>query len=312
MKSGEAEDRFRRADELFKLQLFDEALDALNALDLEFPDNHRVLNAKARTLKRLGHNQAALDIYNRLVKEFGYEKAREPRDRLVRLLDHSSSDFTPDPFESEQSFEFIEDEAEPGLLSKINPVRLLLLLGVIAAAMAQWIPYWLAGALVLGYFAIMIIFRMAMYRLFALPFKMKGKALDGASVVVHGYEWTTKPETEDSADFDEDEPAGPRRYVWIDVTITPPHRQEGFTHWAPGELAVAPLATPIRSLDDHDKCYAVRDVRLLHVDGEEEEDEGYKLEGRHRIRVLAAVPAGESRFKFVYYLESFGDIRLGA
>lgn len=312
MKSREAEDRFRRADELFKLQLFDEALDALNALDLEFPDNHRILNAKARTLKRLGHNQAALDIYHRLVKEFGYDKAREPRDRLVRLLDHSSSDFTPDPFESEQSFEFIEDEAEPSLLSRIKPIRLLLLVAVLAAAALQFIPYWLAAALVAGYFAIKYLIRIILYRLFTVPFKMKGKALDGATVIVHGYEWTTKPETEDSADFDEAEPAGPRRYVWIEVTITPPNRQEGFTHWEPGELAVAPLATHVRNLDDHDKCYAVRDVRLLHVDGEEEEDEGYKLQGRHRIKVLAAVPAGESRFKFVYYLESFGDIRLGA
>lgn len=67
---------------------------------------------------------------------------------------------------------------------------------------------------------------------------MKGKALVGASVEVHGFEWTTKPMSVE--DEDEQRTDARLRYVWVDVTISPLPRSEGFTHWEAGELMLGP------------------------------------------------------------------------
>jgi hypothetical protein len=101
----------------------------------------------------------------------------------------------------------------------------------------------------------------------------------------------------------------PLRWVWLDVTITPQPRTDGFTHWEPGELMLLPLSKPYKGLDDMDHCYNVRDLKLV-VDGVEHPDEGGKYHGPQRLKLLVGLPQQENAFKFAYYFEQFGEIRL--
>jgi hypothetical protein len=50
-------------------------------------------------------------------------------------------------------------------------------------------------------------------------------------------------------------------------------------------------------------------VRFIR-DGEEVEDEGEKVGGAHRIKLLAALPPDKHSFRFVYYFEVFGELNL--
>jgi hypothetical protein len=99
------------------------------------------------------------------------------------------------------------------------------------------------------------------------------------------------------------------RYVWLDVSITPQERTQGFTHWEPGELALAPASLKYTGLDDMEKCFTVHDIKIV-VDGQEMTEEGMKYHGPQRLRMLFGVPLDQDRFKFVYYFEQFGELRL--
>ncbi|GMV92623.1 MAG: hypothetical protein AMXMBFR82_24010 [Candidatus Hydrogenedentota bacterium] len=357
----EAQDRFELADDLYRNGQYAQALDQLSDLEKHYPDNYRLLNAKARTLAKLGKIQPALAICDRLLDEFKYEKVRRLRDQLAGAVDMAarkgkpSAPAEPPPLPKRnpephtangqppplpmtpsvpgaiptaappmpaQTIEpgLFEVKEEPAMRSfRIKPIRLLLLVAIVVAMALGYLPYWLGGGLIAAYFIIKWIIRAAVYRLFTIPFKMKGKALAGATAEIHGWEWTEKPvrerteyEDEDDEEYDDvedgDSDAG-LRYVWIDVTITPPDRSEGFVHWEPGELALLPNGKRLKTLDDHDHCLQVRDVRFVR-DGEEIEDEGEKVGGPHRIKLLAAIPPGQHEFRFVYYLEVFGEVNL--
>ncbi|MBI2433837.1 MAG: hypothetical protein HYV26_13300, partial [Candidatus Hydrogenedentes bacterium] len=157
-----------------------------------------------------------------------------------------------------------------------------------------------------AYFAVRLAIKMILFRLFMLPFKMKGRALEGAMAVIHGVTPGEAPAK--TAGQDEEEPKhGPLRYVWVDVTITPLPRSNGFTHWEPGELALAPAARKIKSLDDHDHCFHVSQVRVFD-EGKEVADEGYKYSGPQRLKLLVGLPETQSEFQFVYYMEAFGKL----
>lgn len=87
MEENEARDRFDRADDLFRRGRYAEAIDVLNELETNFPKNHRVLNAKAKTLAKMGKLQSALAVCDRLLNELGYEKIRSFRNQLSGAVD---------------------------------------------------------------------------------------------------------------------------------------------------------------------------------------------------------------------------------
>lgn len=306
MDKAEANERFQHADTLYRQERYDEALVELERLEPYYPDNHRILSAKARTLEHLARYQEAAVIYERLLDEFGYEKVRPRYNRVMDLI------AGPEGGDGED-----DEWTEPRRRFRIKPVRLILLILILIGMYFEYIPVGLGVTFIVAYFvvkyALRLLFSGVLRLLFSIPFKMKGKALAGATTQVHGYEWAAAPpENRDSADVeDDDRPKVPLRYVWIDVTITPTERTQGFVHWEPGELALAPLNLKYRSPDDYDKCFPVHEVRFVQ-EGQEQDDEGYKVVGPQRIKILAGVPLNEDSFKFAYYFETFGDIRLRA
>jgi hypothetical protein len=226
--------------------------------------------------------------------------------------------------DSETQERFLEAEKESDETTdaerrfRIKPVRLTLLAVVLAAMYFEYISYLTGGILIAAWFVLVFLVKKLVGALFVLlftaPFRMKGKALSGATCMMHGHTWAEKPADLEGDGEDDDEggngtPARPLRYVWIDVTITPQPRTSGFTHWEPGELMLAPLSMRYRGMDDLDKCFGVREIQVV-VDGQVREDGGTKYHGPQRFRILAGVPEDESVFKFVYYFEQFGEIHL--
>ena len=319
MSQSEADGRFAAASQLYVDGMYEDALVILSELDAEFPGEQNLLKAKARTLAKLGHFQDAIEICDRLESELGYSKAGAFRKTLVSKSRKKSAaielSFNPETVgndnEAAVEMEAIGASGESAAgrrRFRIKPVRLGALLLIAAGMYFGYVPYWLGGGLIVAYFAIKYAIARAFFWLFSLPFKMKGKALAGATVELHGYEWTGKPET-DSHDDDEPAHAQPMRYAWIDVTISPPVRTQGFSHWEPGELMIAPATTKVRNLDDMDKCFRIHELKYI-VDGQVIDDEGNKVNGPHRLKLLAEFPANATNMKFVYYGYSFGDIAL--
>lgn len=326
MDSREAQDRFRKADKLFTYGRYEDVLVELETLERHFPDNHRLLNARARTLEQLGRLSESLAVCDRLLNEFSYEKIQPVRDRVAAALARENAAPQQAFWGNEPAAEDAEEIPEAGEASeeepaaerrfRVKPIRLALLAAVLAAMYFGYISYWTGGILIAGWFVLVFLVKKLMgalfMRLFTTPFRMKGKALAGATCTVHGHEWAEKPANDEGEEEDEGgngAPARPLRYVWLDVTITPQPRTSGFTHWEPGELMLAPLSMRYKGLDDMDNCFGVRDIKLV-VDGQIQEEEGMKYHGPLRIRLLAGVPEDESTFKFVYYFEQFGEIHL--
>ena len=339
MDKSEAERRFQKADKLYTYGRFEDALADLDALDSAFPNNHRVLNARVRTLEQLQRYDEALALCDRLVNELGYQKAQTMKDRLAEEVARAGSAPQDAFWSNEPGPAPSPSPIAPPALSpvtvvaagaeslpdapakrrfKLKPVRLIILLGLIAGMYLGYVPYWLGGGLIGAYFVIKYILigligKWLIFKIFTAPFKMKGKALEGATCQLHGHEWTEKPasiaEEEQDGDEDDVKPFVPLRYVWLDVTITPQERTQGFTHWEPGELALAPLGLKYTGLDDMEKCFSVHNIKVI-VDGQEAEEEGMKYHGPVRLKMLFGVPLDQDAFKFVYYFEQFGELKL--
>jgi len=201
-----------------------------------------------------------------------------------------------------------------------RPILLMVLAGIVAGGILaiKFLPWW---ALLAGVVAMVPIgkwvLKRALVGLFTAPFKMKGAALKGAAVLVHSLTPTQKPAAEVSAEAESngagDRPT--RRYFWLDVTVQPAERSEGFQSWEPGELR---LVKPESRLNPHDPGADDGDdaceVERLEVEqeGTFQEDEGWKLPGPQRLRLLLAVEPGVSWLKFRYYFEEFGEVRVPA
>lgn len=179
------------------------------------------------------------------------------------------------------------------------------------------LPWWalLAGAVALVPVSRWVLKR-AVMGLFTAPFKMKGAVLKGAAAEVHSVVPTAMPASEVAAEESNGHgPSATPRYFWLDVTVRPTGRSEGFQYWEPGELR---LVTPESRLnpdgsdadEGEDACEVTR--LEVHQEGTFQEDEGWKLPGPQRLRLLLAVSPGVSALKFRYYFEEFGDVRLPA
>ena len=327
MGESKAEVRFRQASQLYMDGRYEEALALISELDNEFPGSVNLLKAKARALAKLGRLSEAIAVCDRLERELGYEKARVFRKQLETKVNGGvptiSFDSNGAGANDDDDTPAVEMTEIPGAESgdeptkkrfRIKPVRLVLLLLIIAGTYLGYIDYYVGGGIIAAYFIVKfglkILFGAALKSLLSIPFKMKGKALDGATAELHGFEWAEKPKDADAGD-DEDEPRkvkGPLRYAWLDVIITPQPRSSGFTHWEPGEIMIAPGTLKIRKLDDMDKCFRIYDIKIIADDGQEQEDEGFKLGGQQRLKMLAEFPANAESLRFFYYGYGFGDL----
>lgn len=310
MTDRQAEEDFAEADRLFRERQFEEALAILDDLNTRFPHQHRLLNARAKTLTKCGRYNEALAIYDSLVNEMGYEKAEFPRKRVIEKMESGSEALEPTPgneFDEifDAKYQADVDNGDEGESSRIQikPVRLLILIGLCVGMYLQYVPYWVGGEIIGAYFVVTIALRVLFGRLIMIPFKMKGKALQDAAAEVHGHEWTEQPSGEEYVDLEKEK--GPRKFVWLDVTITPKPNDGQFSYWEPSELMVANAGQRIRNPDDLDFCDQVHDVKI-HVSGQWQEDEEAKYPGPQRLKLLASVPFDATDLKFVYYFEDFG------
>lgn len=342
MDQEQANALFRQADNQFREHQYEQALETLEILEGDFGDNHRLLNAKARTLAQLGRFEESMRYCDRLLDEFHYIKIRPFRERLREQIAQLKNDdaqpgeyvpverpagvlgTAPAPETAPDTHDWSSEWNAAGLNAtesqqpseprfKIKPVRLILLALIIFAAVQGYLHWGVAAALVAAYFLANLLLSRLLVRLFSIPFKMKGKALAGATVRIHEVTPTDAPKDSGEEADDEEEDEGQEmhklRFFWVDLTISPQDRSQGFTHYDPGELAVAPLSRKIRSLEDLDHCYSVRAVKVVR-DGEVVADDGSKYRGAHRFHLLFGVPENEQDFKFVYYTEVFGQVSL--
>ncbi len=75
MNKDEAKEKFRLADRLFAEEQFGPALKVLTELNAAFPGERHVLYPMARCLTGLGRNSEAVDLADRVVREFNYAPA---------------------------------------------------------------------------------------------------------------------------------------------------------------------------------------------------------------------------------------------
>lgn len=304
--------RFAEADALFRQGDYAESLVVLDELYDLYPEEHRLLRARAETLARLGRVDEALDTCDRLLDHFHYEKIRPLRDQL---LSRGAPGDAPLPFMPpdvrERSDELSEGDDE--VMSsrrrfRVKPVRLALLLAIVAGMYYQYVPYWLGIGLIAGYLIVRWAIARAIRRLFMMPFRMKGQALAGATVEVHAVTPAPMPVADDEADDDGPAPES-LRWVYIDATIHPKPRTHGFILWEPGELVIAPASVDCRSLDDLDRCIGIHRCWIVE-NGTIVEDEGMKYQGPLRIKIHVGLPSNEVSFRFVYYTETFGTLSI--
>lgn len=185
-------------------------------------------------------------------------------------------------------------------------------------------------------------FKKLLLLFFSLPFRATGAALRGATAAVHSLERLPAPPLELAAKHDESDderkPDEPRDYYRLEVTISPKASVGPFHRWEIGELA---LVHPDSSLvaDGQREIADLCDIRQREVqvsesfvphreDEDDEEpdspsekrqapavgtftpDDGYKLPGVQRLRLLLAVKPGTRRLVFQYYFEKFGEVVL--
>lgn len=202
-------------------------------------------------------------------------------------------------------------------------VLLVLILIILAFKFLPW--YVLVGLAVLLVFGAPLLGRWLLYRLFLLPFKAKGAVLRRAAVTLHALDPAARPAPAETAQLcyqpheggeagggaDEQPTERPvtRNYYQMVVTIAPRPKVGGFQHWEPGELRLSLPQT--RPLKDEDDACTIEDV-AIEEGGVFRPDEGFKLHGEQKLRLLLGVRPGVERLVFQYYFEKFGEVLLPA
>lgn len=212
----------------------------------------------------------------------------------------------------------------------------LLLVMVVLMALAvvaiKLLPWW---AVVVGFVGVVLVVmvgaKLLIRRLFVAPFLAKGRALEGATMVVHSVEPGEKPSWMEECDEEVLEEHGPEMaamisqewaeverearefqpaYHWVEATITPQESKCGFTHWEPSELVlIAPEADP-KDVEGED----VGDVSEAYIwaDGAFHKDDDLKYEGEQRVRLLVGVEPHVRRARFKYYLCGLCEVEFPA
>lgn len=312
MTSEGATKRFREADGEYRKGYYAQTMEILDRLEVEFPRDRNLMYARARTLGNIGRENEALALCDRLVTEFGYSRAARLQVKLLKQMTEQADAHAAAAPEllaaSDSELRSVVSEKSARRF-QVKPVRWLLLIVLVALTLMKIIHPFTGVGIVVVYFIINWMVGAAVRKLFMAPFKMKAKALAGATANVHGVMLISNPDLREIGD--DDERGSDLRYVSIDVTVQPQARSGGFTHWEPGELALAPKFGRVQGVDDLDRCFNVVDVKVIH-DGVAEDDEGYKYHGPARVKLLVGLPHGAQAYHFVYYTESFGMVSVPA
>lgn len=85
MDKDQAREKFRQADRLFNEQQFGPALKVLTELNSAFPNERHILYPMARCLAGLGRNGEAIDLADRIVRQFDYRPATELYKKLKSM-----------------------------------------------------------------------------------------------------------------------------------------------------------------------------------------------------------------------------------
>ncbi len=204
-------------------------------------------------------------------------------------------------------------------LLKISPGQLILMTLFMVTALVviaiRYLPWWLLLAIVLG---IGVLLRygipFVLKQLLMLPFKAKGKALEGATIQVHSIKPAPFPSAKDSEQsyWDAEDLARYQEMDWyfLDVSIAPPLNQsERFRLWEPGELLLIPASVKGNSLESLE-CdeVAIHDYRVF--DGAFKADAQGKYEGARRLLLHLGAKSEVKQLVFRYYLERFGEFDL--
>jgi len=91
MKNREAQGVFKESEILYRERRYDEALDALQRLDVKYPNTRNILYPIAKCLRRLGRFDEAATICDRLILEFNDERARHIRKQVERSIQRSNA-----------------------------------------------------------------------------------------------------------------------------------------------------------------------------------------------------------------------------
>jgi hypothetical protein len=192
----------------------------------------------------------------------------------------------------------------------IKILILLLLIPVLAGfiVMVKFLPWWASVVIVIAACGLALLLgKYLLKKLFMTPFKLKGKALSGADVTVHGVTPASLPDL-DVKDSEADSESKSLHWYYVDATITPKDHSGSFTHWEPGELALVSMAAKSAELEDEEHEVAqIHDYRIF-SEGSFREDEVYKHPGPQRIQFHVGVKPGESILQFRYYFELFGKV----
>lgn len=86
MDREESQHLFHEADERFRANDFQGALDRLESLNAAFPNQRRVMFPMVRSLTRLGRYQEALDLNQKIIDQFDYEPAKQAHPQLQQQL----------------------------------------------------------------------------------------------------------------------------------------------------------------------------------------------------------------------------------
>ena len=200
----------------------------------------------------------------------------------------------------------------------------LLIFLVVVVLAVKFLPWYiLVGIVVAFVLGLPFLGKWLLGRLFLMPFKAKGAVLHKAAVAVHALEPTVAPppqtvrealsyETDDEeGDASENEPAKvtlPRNWYRLEVTVTPRPKVGGFQHWEPGELRLIRPQTRVTDATEDDVC-TIEDIEI-EENGAYQKDEGFKVQGEQRLRLLLGVQPGIDRLVFQYYFEKFGEVQV--
>jgi hypothetical protein len=219
---------------------------------------------------------------------------------------------------------------------------LLILLLVLFVLAFKFLPWYVLVALVVVFVLTARFFgKRLLLRLVSIPFRAKGAVLRHATATVHALQHVDALPPDDTPDDDDDddedsphdkEPGAPRDYYRLEVTVSPKSSAGPFHHWEIGELALVHpdfnlMAEKRQDLadlcdikkrevqvtssftpDDDDEGPHDAEPKKTYQVGDFVPDQGYKLPGPQRLRLLLAVKPGTGRLVFQYYFEKFGEV----
>jgi len=342
MRRRDAEKNFKEADDLFRGGETYAALRLLREIDDAFPGQPRVLYPIARCLERLGEDDEALAICDRLANVHFYERAGRAAERIrsrraqpasftpaVMLSDngeHYSSDSGHRSSAENARFSPLDDEPFEELPHAPPPITAALSAATLVAAAAGMVLGYLSlltGGIIVAataaYLGLVLVPGIVLRRMALSPLKAKGRPLAGATAQVKSVMPAPPP-----SDTVRREPGGDSavidwravearvkgrgwQFYFVDAVITP-SPEGGGAAWVPTALRLMPAGGKLRTPADLEQAFPVYSVRV-YLDGQWRDDTDGKYMGPLHLRLHAALDPKLDDLAFAYYLESFGAFR---